>query len=126
MEKPKLGSIGWVDLTVEDASAVSNFYQSVAGWGSQKVEMGGYSDYNLLNSEGQAVCGVCHQRGGNAGLPSQWLIYITVEDIQRSLSECRRLGGKVVAESKQVPGYGTYCVIRDPAGAVAALFQPQD
>jgi hypothetical protein len=30
----------------------------------------------------------------------------------------------VLVKPKGMGGYGRFCVIRDPAGAVAALFQP--
>jgi len=75
-------------------------------------------------SSGDAVAGVCHERGPNAGLPPQWLMYITVEDLDRRMSRCRELGGQIIAGPKSMSGHGRYCVIRDPAGAVAALIEP--
>jgi predicted enzyme related to lactoylglutathione lyase len=36
------------------------------------------------------------------------------------------LGGRIVAGPKAFGGQGRYCVIEDPAGAVAALFQRAD
>ena len=72
----------------------------------------------------QAVAGVCHARGSNAGLSPQWLVYITVADLDASLARCRELGGEVLAGPKGKPGSQRYAVIRDPAGAVAALYEP--
>ena len=123
--KPQVGTIGWTDLTVPDAERVRDFYSAVAGWKFEPVDMGGYSDFNMnLPSDGKAVAGICHKRGTNAGLPSQWLIYITVENVDASAARCVELGGKVLIEPKGMGGYGRFCVIQDPAGAVAALFQP--
>ena len=64
-----------------------------------------------------------YARGNNAGLPSQWMIYITVANLDRSMENCRNRGGKVISGPREMPGYGRYCVIQDPAGAVAALFE---
>ena len=62
----------------------------------------------------------------NAGLPAHWLIYITVADADVAAARCVELGGKVIAGPKDMTGYGRYCVVEDPAGAVSALFAPQE
>src|SRR5688572_3766033 len=110
----EVGKIGWIDLTVADAAAVRDFYSSVVGWKSEGVEMGGYEDYCLLPAEGGAVAGVCHARGTNAGVPAQWLIYVTVADLEESLRRCRSLGGTIVREPRGLDGQGRFAIIRDP------------
>ena len=123
-ERMAVGTIGWRDLTVADAAAVRDFYKRVVGWETQDVDMGGYSDFTMTSPEtGEGVAGVCHARGGNKGLPPQWLMYIVVADIEESMASCTELGGEVVAGPKSM-GSSRYCVIRDPAGAVCALYQP--
>jgi predicted enzyme related to lactoylglutathione lyase len=120
-----MGTIGWVDLTVPDADAVRDFYGAVAGWAPSPVPMGGYDDYCMMPAgSGEPAAGICHARGANASLPPQWLIYITVPDVDAGAAKCLELGGSVLAGPKDMGGYGRYCVIRDPAGAVAALFAP--
>lgn len=118
------GTIGWVDLTVGDAEGLRDFYAGVTGWRAQPLDMGGYSDFVMTAASGDPVAGICHARGANAGLPAQWLIYIVVTDLDHSLDVCRGHGGTVVAGPKIMPGQGRYAVIRDPAGAAAALFEP--
>ncbi len=122
-EKPKPGSIGWTDITVPDAEALRDFYTRVTGWKAQPLSMGEYSDYVMISSDGNGVAGVCHARGINAGIPPQWLIYIIVEDVRAAAAECVALGGSIVAGPREMGG-GNFCVIRDPAGAVCALFTP--
>lgn len=124
-ETPKLGTIGWVDLTVADAGRARDFYAAVTGWAPSPVPMGDYDDYSMVAAgTGEPAAGVCHARGVNADLPPQWLIYITVADVGASAARCQVLGGAVLVGPKDMGGYGRYCVIRDPAGAVAGLFQP--
>ena len=118
------GIVTWQDLTIEDAERIRDFYQSVAGWTSSPVQMGGYADYTML-ADGAPIAGICHARGGNTDLPPQWLIYITVDDLDHSVEECQRLGGSLVTPPRSFAG-GRYCVIKDPAGAVCALYQPSD
>jgi predicted enzyme related to lactoylglutathione lyase len=123
-EAPAVGSISWVDLTVPDAALVRDFYAAVTGWTPSEVPMGGYDDYCMLAPEtGKSVAGVCHARGPNAGLPPQWLVYVVVADLEASLAACRERGGAVVAGPRNAGKEARYAVIRDPAGAVLALYQ---
>lgn len=122
--KPALGTIGWADLSVANANEVRDFYQAVVGWRSQDVPMGEYSDYAMLPPMGDtAVSGICHARGVNADLPPCWLVYITVKNLDESLSEVRKRGGKTRGEIRGAGGQGRFCVIEDPAGAVACLYE---
>ena len=119
-----IGKIGWIDLTVEDASGLRDFYQKVVGWNVEDTSMGDYSDYTMMcPGDGDAVAGVCHARGSNADLPGGWLIYITVADVAASAAACVANGGKLVVEPRGLAG-GTFCVIEDPSGATSALYQP--
>jgi predicted enzyme related to lactoylglutathione lyase len=121
---PKSGAITWQDLTVEDAEALRDFYAAVVGWTPEPVKMGDYADFTM-KADTEPVAGICHARGSNAGLPAQWLVYVTVDDLDHSIDECIRLGGAVIAAPRGLAG-GRFCVIRDPAGAVCALYQPPD
>lgn len=121
---PGPGTITWQDLTVDDAERLRDFYEHVAGWTPSPVQMNGYADYTM-SAEGEPIAAICHARGGNADLPAQWLIYITVDDLDASIAECHRLGGSLVTPPRSFAG-GRYCVIKDPAGAVCAIYQPSD
>lgn len=119
-----MGSIGWADLTVPDAAPIRDFYAAVAGWIPQPTSQGEYDDYTMLTPDTRTpTSGICHARGSNANIPPQWLVYITVADLDASLAACRARGGKVVAGPGGSPGHARFAVIRDPAGAVAALCQ---
>jgi predicted enzyme related to lactoylglutathione lyase len=118
------GSIVWTDLTTADAETTRDFYEAVVGWKPEPVSMGEYDDFSMTVPEsGSAVAGICHARGPNAEMPSQWLVYILVADLDASAARCTELGGKIVVPPKGMAGHGRYCVIQDPAGAVAALFE---
>ena len=118
------GKIGWIDMTVADADGVRDFYKAVVGWNVEDTSMGDYSDYTMMSpDDGDAIAGICHARGANTGLPGGWLIYITVADVTASAAACVANGGKVIVEPGGLAG-GQFCVIEDPSGATAALYQP--
>ena len=80
--------------------------------------MGGYEDYVMKSPSGDGVSGICHARGVNAGIPAQWLLYITVANLGEALEKVQANGGEIVYQSNG----GTMAVIKDPAGAVCALY----
>jgi predicted enzyme related to lactoylglutathione lyase len=46
----RMDSIGWVDLTVGDATNLRDFYARVMGWRPEPVDMGGYADFNMCDA----------------------------------------------------------------------------
>ncbi|MFQ5607866.1 MAG: VOC family protein [Candidatus Zixiibacteriota bacterium] len=116
------GKIGWVDLTVEDADQALDFYTKVTGWKSTALSMGDYNDYCVgAEPDSNPVAGICHARGANSKVPPQWIVYITVADLDQSLAKCTELGGEIL-DGPRGAGGGRIAIIRDPAGAVAGLY----
>lgn len=121
------GRIAWLDLTVSDASTTRDFYKHVVGWSVQDVAMKDadtrYADYNMLDEAGTPAAGVCHARGGNAGLPPVWMLYLPVGDLPESLRRVGHEGGRVNRTVNGPDGAPAYAVIQDPVGASLALMQ---
>ncbi len=118
------GTIAWIDLTVSNAEEIRDFYSQVVGWHPEPVDMGDFDDFNMcLAMNGKPAAGICHARGMNADLPPVWLIYLTVEDVDAGADLCVELGGKLIIQPRDLGG-GRFCVIQDPAGAIAALYAP--
>jgi uncharacterized protein len=119
------GVMTWADLTVKDATKVRDFYKAVVGWEAVPVPMNGYADYQMnLPGTDQPVAGICHAQGANANLPAQWLLYITVADLDASIAACAKHAGTVIVEPRGMGAAGRFCVVQDPAGAVMALIEP--
>lgn len=122
MEQKKNGSVVWIDLTVPDATKVSQFYSKVIGWDIVGLNMGGYEDYCMNDPEsGETMAGICHARGVNASLPAQWLPYMSVDSIDASLEEVIANGGKILGDKRSDGKGGYYCLIQDPAGAYVMI-----
>ena len=117
-----VGTIEWRDLSVDDAGGISDFYAQVVGWQKEAVSMGDYDDFNMnLPASGETIAGICHARGSNAALPPQWLMYVRVQDSKASADKVVDLGGDIIQGPRVMSGE-TYFVIRDPAGAVLAVY----
>ena len=121
------GKIGWLDLTVENAEEIRDFYQSVVGWDTSAVSLGDYDDFCVHPpGDENPIGGICHKRGANSSMPSQWMVYITVDDLDKSMEECERRGGNIVVRDRDMGPYGRLSVLQDPAGAFLAIIQPKD
>ncbi len=121
MGKPKIGSIGWMDITVPDAEGLKDFYAHVVGWKPEALSMGDYSDY-VMKTDDSSV-GICHARGSNAQLPPVWLPYFVVADLDAALEQCEKHGGQRIGDIRSYGETARYCPIRDPQGAHCVLFQ---
>ena len=131
MEKNKIGAISWFDLTVPNAEEVRDFYSNVTGWTYSNVDMSienengkeKYEDYCMNKPlDGTTVAGICHSKGSNANLPPQWMMYISVENVERSVKVALKKGGKIMDGPRKM-GNMNFCVIQDPAGACCALIE---
>jgi predicted enzyme related to lactoylglutathione lyase len=122
-----IGCISWLDLTVTNASATRDFYQTVVGWSVQEVEVQDtserYDDYKMLGDDGNPAAGIRHARGANLDLPPVWMLHLPVGDLAESLRQVREGGGKIIKEAMGGDGGYAYAVIQDPVGVSLALVQ---
>lgn len=116
-----LGKFMWADLTVDNATAVRDFYCAIANWTWEAIAMGDYDDYVMKNANGDVVGGICHRKGANDKLPPFWINYLTVESVNASAGKCVSLGGTVIDGPRKM-GEDIYTLIQDPAGAYIALY----
>ena len=124
METEKtIGAITWVDLTVPDGEGVRDFYKNVIGWKTMDVSMGNYNDYCMISPDDNVVrTGVCHQKGINKDVPSAWLMYVNVANLDSSLDAVTTNGGEIIGEVRKMGEKARYCIVKDPAGAYIGLF----
>ena len=119
----RIGTMGWLDMTDEQAPALRDFYQSVIGFQTEALSMGEYDDYILKTADGETmVAGIAHKRGPNAEVPKGWIPYFIIADLDQSLKQVEQLGGQAIGDERSYGG-GRFCFIRDPSGAICALFQ---
>lgn len=114
--RPPLGTVGWIDLTVDKATDLLAFYKDVIGWSSSAFDMGAYEDYCVQPDGAEPVAGICHNTGDNAGTPAVWMIYVVVADAAEAAERAKLRGGEVVMGPKPVMD-GHMAIIKDPAGA---------
>ncbi len=119
----KAGDMAWMDLTVPNATEIKDFYQDVVGWKAEEVSMGDYSDYSMNSpTDNKAVTGICHAKGPNADIPASWMPYFIVDNLEASIKAVKNQGGEVLTSIKTMGETDQYVFIKDPAGAMCALY----
>lgn len=116
--------VGWIDLSVDDHEPIRDFYQSVLGCHIGEVDMEEHHDYTLVEpGSGEAFAGVCRRTGAAGEMPTPaWMVYFTVPDLEQGLQAVRDGGGEVLGEIVDAGEYGLFAYVKDPAGAVFALW----
>ena len=56
-------------------------------------------------------------------VPTAWLSYVTVDDVDASTSKAESLGAKVFVPPTDIPDIGRFSVIADPSGATLGLYK---
>lgn len=119
------GSFCWVELTTTDLAGAKHFYSELFGWSTSDQPAGDHGVYTMFLKGGRQVGGLFQRTDEMAaqGIPPNWMGYIAVEDVDKSVAKVRELGGQVVVEPMEVMEEGRMAVISDPTGAVVSLWQ---
>jgi len=122
------GTFCWIELAADDAAAAKRFYTSLFGWTARDTPISDDEVYTIYELGGESVGAsypmMADQRA--AGVPSNWLSYVAVESADATAAKARELGATLLAEPFDVMEHGRMAVVRDPTGAVFALWQPKN
>jgi hypothetical protein len=117
------GTFSWVDLATTDVAAAKDFYAALFGWELEDTDAGGGATYTMCRVGGDAVCGLYERSGdGDGGAPA-WTSYVTVADADAAATRAADLGGETVMAAFDVLDAGRMALLRDPQGALLAVWQ---
>jgi uncharacterized protein len=117
-------AFGWAELNARGLERAIPFYAAIFGWSHSTTEGDADSPaYTEFETDGHRVAGA-FEMGENipAQVPSFWLIYFDVDDVDATAQEATSAGGSVTVQPQDFPG-GRFAVIRDPQGATFGLFK---
>lgn len=122
------GTFSWTDLNTTDQEAAKTFYSRLFGWEFTDMPAGDDAIYSMAAVDGHWVAAVSPQpqQQRDAGVPSTWNSYVTVEDVDAAAARARQLGATVHAGPFDVLQAGRMAVVQDPQGAWFELWQARD
>lgn len=115
------GAFAWAELSARGIDAAIGFYEAVFGWGHTTTPMEGAPPYTEFQLDGRNVAGGMEMSPMvPAEVPSYWMAYFAVDDVDASCRRALELGAREVLSPRDFPG-GRLAIVGDPQGAVFGL-----
>jgi uncharacterized protein len=112
------GALTMNQLNTSDPEAAQRFYGELFGWRFDKVsEEPAYWGIHL----GDRLNGGMMPLPPGAPMPSHWLVYFGIDDLESAAERIGSSGGTVMIGPQEVPA-GRFVVAQDPQGAIFAVF----
>lgn len=105
----------WSDLSTFDIESTKVFYKHCFSWNYHELD----NSYIVCEVDNNPSSGIytMPDKFQSIGMPSFWMSYIKVQDIQQTVNDAKEFGAIVEIQPQAAPGGGLIALIRDPAGA---------
>ena len=114
---------GWAELNARGVEKAKPFYKKVFGWGEKKSDMAEGMEYTEFLAGGESIAGGMEMNAMvPAQVPSYWLTYFTVADVDDSYNRATEAGARTLLEPQEFPG-GRFAIVSDPQGAAFGLLK---
>lgn len=114
-----------IELQTKDIPKAKEFYSRLFDWKLDDIPMpGGDMLYTMINV-GEGTGGGMFANM-DPQVPPHWLAYVGVDDIEASTQKARDLGASVLQDVMKIGDYGWLSVIKDPTGAVIAMWKNKE
>jgi predicted enzyme related to lactoylglutathione lyase len=115
------GRFVWHDLMTKDVNAAKRFYGGLFGWQFENTKRGD-RPYVIARLGADPVAGIVDVSALPDAAP-QWISFMAVPDVEKTVALVRFGGGKVLAEPRDVASIARAAVVSDPQGAPLGLAQ---
>jgi predicted enzyme related to lactoylglutathione lyase len=113
-------SVCWNELATRDIEQAKTFYSAAFGWEGETNAYGDTS-YTEWKLGGRTIGGMIAMGDEwPAEVPSHWMVYFAVDDVDAAAERVTELGGKVAMPPTETPA-GRFAVVNDPHGAVFSI-----
>ncbi|MEO1265583.1 MAG: VOC family protein [Pseudomonadota bacterium] len=120
------GHFNWNELVTHNPAAARDFYETTLGW-TFEAEQGDAMTYWVAHADGVPVGGLMGFTGERpADMPSHWVGYIAVDDVDARVAAARSAGATVLRAPFDVPFVGRVALLKDPTGGYIGWVTPTD
>lgn len=113
------GKFVWFEHLSPDPSAAVSFYERLLGWRVDAAPTGA-EPYRMIMNGDQGIGGF---RAAQPGLPSRWLAYLSVADVDAVYAAALTAGAQSQLAPTDFGPVGRAATITDPTGATLALWK---
>lgn len=121
------------EIPSDNLERTKKFYTDLFGWKIEKMPGTGQREYwtftTTTNDKGGSNNGGGEQRTVSGGMLERQMpqepimIYIGVDSVTEYSNKVERLGGKVIKQKTEVPGYGWFAICTDTENNGFALWE---
>ncbi|MCF6442207.1 VOC family protein [Pseudoalteromonas luteoviolacea] len=125
IERSQVGEFCWSELCSADWAAGKSFYTQLFDWQSVDQPIGEDCYYTMLQKHGVDIAAMYEMMPEQkaAKIPSHWLGYIAVNNVDELAERATALGAEIIAGPHDVPEAGRMVMLHEPGGAHFALWQ---
>lgn len=117
------GTFGWAEVTARDVERVIPFYGRTFGWAHRTSDMGDGTSYTEFLDGEESLLGALEMPPGTpAEVPSYWLVYFAVDDLDAAHQRALDAGGTSLVAPRAMPG-GRFAIVADPLGGTFGLLK---
>jgi len=118
----------WLELNTHQPESAIAFYSKTLGWEFEPTELPDGGDYWIARHNDKAVGGVfslyaMKDRLDDNQIPSHWMTYMHVKDIDKAQEVVCEAGGAITRPALHLDGIGKLVLITDGDGALIGLIQ---
>jgi uncharacterized protein len=115
-------AFGWAEVSARGVDKVLPFYQRIFGWAA-KATGSAEQAYTEFQVDGDSIVGAVEMNPMvPAEVPSYWLVYFTVDDVDASYRTAIDAGAREMLPPMDFPG-GRLAIVGDPQGAAFGLMR---
>ena len=118
------GIVSWNELISRDPAGSKKFYTEMFGWTAEEMPMP-TGTYTFFRSGDRPAAGMIQLPPDAGEMPTMWMGYITVSDLEAAVEKARGLGARICKEITEMP-MGSFAVVIDPQGATFGLWRYAD
>lgn len=116
------GRFTWFECYSGDVERSRVFYSELFGWTIEPIEMGDGWTYELIKSVQTGIGGLMPLMPEQGPHPF-WLSYLSVSNVDETAARVASSGGAILRDGVDIPDVGRIAIVRDPQGAILALFK---
>jgi len=114
------GDFCWIELMADDVQKAAKWYAEAFGYDKTETMDMPTGPYVVLSRGGKGRLGIM---GKPMPMPSFWLPYVLVDDVDAVAARVKAQGGKVFVEPFDAPGVGRITQIADRQGAALGIIK---
>jgi predicted enzyme related to lactoylglutathione lyase len=116
------GALTWNELATRDIERAKGFYGDLLGWSVKTGDVGDGQLYtSIFLEDGHPNGGMLEMDAGwPAEMPTHWMTYFGVDDVDAVAARAVELGGAVTVEPQDI-AVGRFSAVRDPHGGAFSI-----